>query len=52
MSTKTTYRCLDDDCGETFHSKVKARDHARQHMPAVGNHGAYDYIEIVPQGVE
>lgn len=45
-----TYRCL--DCGETFGHKVKAGDHARQHMPAVGSQGTYDYIEIVPKGVE
>lgn len=41
-------RCL--DCDETFSHKVRASDHARQHMPAVGTHGLYDYMELVPRG--
>lgn len=48
--TGDTYRCLEDGCGETFENKVKAGDHARrEHMPAIGNYGIYDFIEIIPR---
>jgi len=42
------YRCLAEDCDETFRLKSRAHDHARQHYPAVGNYGMYDFIEIIP----
>ncbi len=44
-----TYRCIHEDCGETFSHKVRARDHARKHMPSVGNYGMFDFIEIIPE---
>ncbi|WP_436348813.1 hypothetical protein [Natronorubrum sp. FCH18a] len=44
-----TYRCIHEDCRETFSHKVRARDHARKHMPSVGNYGMYDFIEIIPE---
>lgn len=46
-TTSENYRCLVEECGESFQHKVKARDHAREHMPRVGNYGMYDFITVV-----
>jgi len=43
------YRCLGDECDETFSHKARASAHARKHFPAVGNYGTYDFIEIIPK---
>lgn len=48
-SGRAVYRCRDEDCEERFASKVKAHDHARKHMSAVGNYGMYDFIELIPR---